>query len=162
MDYINGNTRKDVDRARKRMLRCGYGRSDPVGWEQAMTINREVDRTMSESMTFCLDVMKSVNFMSLLVNQAAQVAENAGIQTEGILHVSMDMEDLALCPFSELPRHMSVAVLEDENVTQQIVAEIDFTGDEMEVGFFVDSDNDPVYIPDDVQAIFDCIPGEEI
>ena len=129
MGKFRVKTRQDVEDAKMKMFRCGYGRPDPEGWEAALSISRQIDKTMSESMAFCLDVMKSANFMSLLVGQG---------------------------PFSELPEHLKVNVLQDDDGMTIVTADISIEGgDGLQVGYRIDIDQSSVFVPDDIASLFD-------
>ena len=156
MGKFRVKTREDVDDAKLKMFRCGYGRPDPQAWEAALTISRQIDQTLSESMAFCLDVMKSANFMTLLAGQGAQAAENAGVDAHGGLHISGDMEALAMCPFSELPEHLKVNVIENDNEAVVVTADITIIGGDLQVSYEINDFNESsVFVPDDIAALFD-------
>ncbi len=156
MGKFRVKTRQNVEDAKMKMFHCGYGRPDPEGWQAALTISRQIDKTMSESMAFCLDVMKSANFMSLLVGQGAQVAENAGFDAENGLDIADDMHSLAMCPFSELPEHLKVNVLQDDDGMTIVTADISIEGgDGLQVGYRIDINTNSVFVPDDIASLFD-------
>ncbi len=156
MGKFRVKTRQDVDDAKVKMFRCGYGRPDERAWEAALTISRQIDQTLSESMAFCLDVMKSANFMTLLAGQGAQAAENAGVDAHDGLHISDDMEALAMCPFSELPEHLRVNVIDNDDGITVVTAEIDLEGGGIQVSYEINDFNESsVFVPDNIAALFD-------
>lgn len=156
MGKFRVKTRQDVEDAKMKMFRCGYGRPDERAWEAALTISRQIDQTLSESMAFCLDVMKSANFMTLLAGQGAQAAENAGVDAHGGLHISDDMEALSMCPFSELPEHLKVNVIDNDDEVTIVTADINIQGDELQVSYEInDFNTNSVFVPDDIAALFD-------
>lgn len=156
MGKFRVKTRQDVEDAKMKMFRCGYGRPDERAWEAALTISRQIDQTLSESMAFCLDVMKSANFMTLLAGQGAQAAENAGVDAHDGLHISDDMEALSMCPFSELPEHLKVNVIDNDDEVTIVTADINIQGDELQVSYEInDFNTNSVFVPDDIAALFD-------
>ena len=71
-------------------------------------------------------------------------------------HISDDMEALAMCPFSELPEHLRVNVIDNDDGITVVTAEIDLEGGGIQVSYEInDFNTSSLFVPDDIAALFD-------